>query len=190
MTNAISQDTPAAGPTQSAIICGKALGTAASIAGSACITALTSAVFSIANPMTGAVFGATSITICLITNAFCDSAGFETNHILKIAQYGLSMILSTAAAWAFCNAIGMPITFAAAALLTAASAAVGIGVALAVGSVLCCATLATLSALTVSGSIDNETIGNFLFNTLAQSGLLEGFDEVSVNDTDDGYMPL
>ncbi|MBX3719749.1 MAG: hypothetical protein KF898_08900 [Parachlamydiales bacterium] len=84
----------------------------------------------------------------------------------------------------------MPITITAAALLTAASAAVGIGVALAVGSVFCCATLATLSALTVSGSIDNDTIGNFLFYTLAQAGLLEGFDEVSVNDTDDGHVPL
>lgn len=50
--------------------------------------------------------------------------------------------------------------------------------------------LATLSALTVSGSIDNETTGNFLFYTLAQEGLLEGFDEVSVNDTDDGYGSL
>lgn len=140
--------------------------------------------------MTGAVFGATSMTISLITNALCEYAGIKTNHILKIARYGLSMILSTAAALALSNAIGIPITFAAAALLTAASAAVGIGVALAVGSILCCATLATLSALTVSGSIDNETIRNFLFNALAQAGLLEGFDEVSVNDTDDGYVPL
>jgi len=54
----------------------------------------------------------------------------------------------------------------------------------------CCATLATLSALTVSGSIDNDTIRNFLFNTLAQAGLLEGFDEVSVNDTNDRHIPL
>lgn len=72
MTHAISQETPAAGPSQTAIICGKALGAAASIAGSAVITALTSAVFSIANPMTGAVFGTASITISLITYVISD----------------------------------------------------------------------------------------------------------------------
>ncbi|MBS0650021.1 MAG: hypothetical protein JSR93_02555 [Verrucomicrobia bacterium] len=151
MAHSISQDTPSAALPQCAINCLNALGAAGSVAGSvagsAGITALTSAVFSITNPITGAVFGATYTVTSLVTNGICNYTGCSANNgLLKAAQCGLSIILSTAAAWALCNAIGMPITFAAAAVLTAVSAAVVIGVSLAVGTVIGCGVLACLAA--------------------------------------------
>lgn len=159
MAHAISHDRPAATMPQGATTCAKALGAVGSIAGSTAITALTSAVFSIANPLTGAIFGATYTATALVANAICDYSGCAANNaLLKTAQYGLSIILSTAAAWALCNAAGMPITFAAAALLTAASAAVGIGIALAVGGVFCCAASACLGVAVATGTISSEDL--------------------------------
>lgn len=159
MAHSISQDTPPAALPPCATNCLKTLGAAGSIAGSAGITALTSAVFSITNPITGAVFGATYTVTSLVTNGICEYTGCSANNgLLKAAQCGLSIILSTAAAWALCNAIGMPITFAAAAVLTAVSAAVGIGVSLAVGTVIGCGVLACAAAAIGSGAIDPEQI--------------------------------
>jgi hypothetical protein len=149
MSHSISQEHPAQSShlpsawqslPQPAINRANALRPVGSIVGPTAITALAGACFSIVNPLSGAVFGAVYAVTAVITNGICDYTGcVANNELLKVAQCGLSMILSTVAAWAVCNAIGIPITFAAAALLTVAIAAVGLGVALVAGSTcLCC----------------------------------------------------
>jgi hypothetical protein len=95
------------------------------------ITTGIAAVSSIVNPVTGLVFGLTSAVTQQASDALCAHMGCAANSTLaKVARCGLSLIVGTAIAWAVCNAIAMPITLTAAAVLTAATTAVALGVSL------------------------------------------------------------
>lgn len=77
--------------------------------------------------VTGAIFGGiyrvTAEVMDEISDALCKRIDSTPgNTYLKTAKWALSNILSIAATWALCNAVGMPITFTVAALLPATAA--------------------------------------------------------------------
>lgn len=108
------------------------------------IGALTAAVFTTLNPVAGAVFGATAgFTSGVLSNVINRTGIIEDNTIISnIGKKVLCMIVGSIAATAVTIAMGYPITFTAAAYLSASTIATAATSVIVVGSCLMFITLA------------------------------------------------
>ena len=117
----------------------------AHIAGQAGIGYLTGSVFSIINPVGGAIFGATNALTNIAADIVINAVGSNriNNVALLIAKLVISGILGAVAATFAVAAAGFPITFAAAAMLIGGIVVVDIAIEAILG---CCLCVTALSA--------------------------------------------
>ncbi len=113
----------------------------------AAVGTLAAVAFSVANPVGAAVFGATAGLTSGIVSIICEQAGWQDNgFIAKTLKVSLGLILGTLAGVAVATALGFPITFTAAAVLTAACVATALVGSLAIVS---CLGIAVLGAAAI-----------------------------------------
>jgi|GEM_PF-2877126 len=101
-----------------------AAATALNIGANASVGYIAGSVFTIINPIGGAIFGATYFLTNLLTDVILGSAGCNNNTALKIAKFVISGVLGAVAATFTVAALGFPITFTAAAMLAGGMALV------------------------------------------------------------------
>jgi hypothetical protein len=115
MTTPINRSQNTASP--ACLLAKVAAARALSIGANASVGYIAGSVFTIINPIGGAIFGATYFLTNLVTDVILGSAGSNNNTALKIAKFVISGVLGAVAATFAVASVGFPITFTAAALL-------------------------------------------------------------------------
>jgi hypothetical protein len=90
---------------------------AVNIGANASLGYIAGSVFTIINPIGGAIFGATYALTSVVADGILGAVGCNNNTALKIAKFVISGVLGAVAATFTVAAVGFPITFAAAAML-------------------------------------------------------------------------
>ena len=134
----------------------EALGAAAVTGACAGTGYIAGSLFTIIDPVGGALFGATFALTEAVTGRIMDALGRNRNDIAcKIAKFAIPMILSTVAAIAVVAAAGFPITLGGAAALIGCMFVTAI----AVGGII--GTCVLVASCWVSSSLRENTSGDF-----------------------------
>ncbi|MCX6989615.1 MAG: hypothetical protein NTX49_00895 [Chlamydiae bacterium] len=94
-------------------------------------------VFTIINPIGGAVFGATFALTNMVADGILGAVGCNSNTALKIAKFVIAGALSAVAATFAVAAVGFPITFTAAAMLVGGMVLVNMAITMAIKAACC-----------------------------------------------------